>query len=298
MLEKPWLRYTVLSIGRVYPVLDIGQVFRKRQERTQMETFCWFVPRRNSATRPDLKPIVDLHRSDGNGVPQHAEATGWYWLAGALGGLGESYHGGNQDPQRTADECLESLANHLRITREDACALANSIKSLYERGDAWTLGQRITSLLSPKRAARAAFQDFIEAQKPRWEQEARSAVETCLRPKPNPAIPNGNPKQELLPKPDIKVKPSIKPSISYTLYFTSSVCYRVFPLLFSFGIDPAAIEKPSPSRPGIYTANLFIPENILKDLLALMPNDPSLPDEFTPQPDPPPPYPPDFHGGI
>jgi hypothetical protein len=41
------------------------------------------------AIRPDLKPLVELHECDGNGVPRFGEANGWFWLAGALGGLGE-----------------------------------------------------------------------------------------------------------------------------------------------------------------------------------------------------------------
>jgi hypothetical protein len=47
---------------------------------------------------PDLAPLVALHLSDVDGAPHSAEANGWYWLAGACGGLGEEVHGANGDP--------------------------------------------------------------------------------------------------------------------------------------------------------------------------------------------------------
>jgi hypothetical protein len=42
---------------------------------------------------PQLAPLVALRLSDLDGVPMHAEANGFYWLAGNLGGLGEQHHG-------------------------------------------------------------------------------------------------------------------------------------------------------------------------------------------------------------
>src|SRR5207344_782452 len=44
---------------------------------------------------PEVADFVALHLADENGEPLHAEANGYYWLAGALGGLGEQYHGAN-----------------------------------------------------------------------------------------------------------------------------------------------------------------------------------------------------------
>ena len=43
---------------------------------------------------PRFADLAALHLSDIDGVPTHAEANGWYWLAGALpGNAGQEYHG-------------------------------------------------------------------------------------------------------------------------------------------------------------------------------------------------------------
>ena len=56
------------------------------------------------AARPDLADIVALNLSDAQtGAPLHALGNGWYWLAGALGGLHQEFHGGQlADARRTA----------------------------------------------------------------------------------------------------------------------------------------------------------------------------------------------------
>jgi hypothetical protein len=190
------------------------------------------------------------------------------------------------------------LAKHLRISLEDARTLGNRIKCIIYKRPAWTLAYPIASLFSSMPSARCEFHSFVEAQKSRWRQEALSACKACLWSKPSRVVPTINPEPEPFVKPNTKPQPLPKPRISYTLYFTSSVWHGVVPLLAQYGISPLALDRPSPVRPDIYAAHLFIPENRLKDLLAIMPNDPTLPNAFKPQPDPPPPYPPDFHGGI
>lgn len=104
-------------------------------------------------TRPDLAPLVALHLSDDTGQPMHAEANGWYWLAGALGGMGERYHGGNAKIQHWKDsptdrefdgyrestpaECLGIFAKHCRISIEEAQGIADSVKGSDKPRETW-----------------------------------------------------------------------------------------------------------------------------------------------------------------
>lgn len=71
---------------------------------------------------PELYDLAALHLADIDGVPMHAEANGWYWLAGALGGAGERCHGGNSKGNHggeyrepTPTECLEVFRKLYRI---------------------------------------------------------------------------------------------------------------------------------------------------------------------------------------
>lgn len=90
---------------------------------------------------PKLRPIIAMHLSDDTGTPMHADANGWYLMAGALGGAMEQYHAGNSNRHMplmpheidqakpyitteycypTADECLRFWAEHVRVGYADA----------------------------------------------------------------------------------------------------------------------------------------------------------------------------------
>jgi hypothetical protein len=99
---------------------------------------------------PQLADLIALHLSDEDGVPMHATANGWYWLQGAVPDTTERYHGGNGNPKRTPEQCLAVLAQHLRISLDDAAAL--------------------TTL------TRAEFYTFTAVQQPRWKREAQAAI--------------------------------------------------------------------------------------------------------------------------
>lgn len=112
---------------------------------------------------PEIKPLIALHLSDAEtGEPMHAEANGWYWLAGALGGCGEQYHGGNRETYGEENDCLGIFADHCRITRQEAQAIADEIGHLklnIDRRNAWN---RICDEMRPKWAAEAkAGRDLI-----------------------------------------------------------------------------------------------------------------------------------------
>lgn len=106
---------------------------------------------------PEFADFVALHLADQNGEPMYAEANGYYWLAGALGGLGEKYHGSNGDPSKSLMECMTIFANYVRITVEQADALINTFKG----------GQA---------AIRGQYAAWVEQQRPRWKAEADAAI--------------------------------------------------------------------------------------------------------------------------
>jgi hypothetical protein len=104
---------------------------------------------------PQLADVVALHLSDVEGVPMHGVANAWYWAAGALGGMGERYHGGNQAYLR--ERPRDILAKHLRITEEQCNTLL--------------------FILIISRDPKATLEAVIGMMRPRWLVEAQLASE-------------------------------------------------------------------------------------------------------------------------
>ena len=129
----------------------------QRHPRTGRVEACGAMHDAILAKFPELADIVALHLADENGEPMYAELNGYYWLAGALGGLGEQYHGGNGTPAKSVEECLAIFANYVRITVEQADALIDSFKG----------GQQ---------AVRPQFVAWVATQRARWKMEADAAI--------------------------------------------------------------------------------------------------------------------------
>lgn len=129
-------------------------------------------------TWPELAPLVALHLSDIDGVPMHAVANGWYWLAGACGGLGEPHHGGNgwpytqALPECAAERCTQALAKHLRIKSEEASTLLRLTRANYDACLALGYPER-----KAREKVRAEFATFVDEQRPRWKREASDVIE-------------------------------------------------------------------------------------------------------------------------
>lgn len=115
---------------------------------------------------PELQDLADLHLSDIDGVPMHAEANGFYWLAGATGGLGETYHGGNAQPIKTEQECLAIFARYLRIDMNEAYAIRSAVRRAYVTADEG----------DENKQARAELAAIIEPMYPRWKAEAEACI--------------------------------------------------------------------------------------------------------------------------
>lgn len=96
---------------------------------------------------PKLRPLVDLHLSDLDGVPMHAESNGWYWLAKSIG-ISEKY-----EPDQSPKECERIFAKHIR----DAT---------------FPIMERVRDASDP----RAEWSTAMEEMKPRWKAEAEAGL--------------------------------------------------------------------------------------------------------------------------
>lgn len=125
---------------------------------------------------PELKPLVDLHLSDTQGAPMHAEGNAWFWFREFMDGqtwahtfAHRPWWAKNKQPDPKA---LEHFVSHCRITHEQVDALISQVKdalcnvSHYSRvyeGGAVPVAEKIVK-------------EFVSAQRPRWLAEAQAAI--------------------------------------------------------------------------------------------------------------------------
>lgn len=118
---------------------------------------------------PRFADLAALHLCDMDGAPMHAEANAWYWLAGALSGAGERYHGGNDSTGRSAAECLATFARHLRIDSAEAERIRERVKLANELCRAMQNPTKYPS-------GRTVLRDEIEHMRSRWKTEAAACI--------------------------------------------------------------------------------------------------------------------------
>ncbi len=146
---------------------------------------------------PEIAPIVALHLSNSDdGEPMHGEANGFYWLAGALGGLGERYHGGSSDVQirdkdgnylrygkPDADYCLGIFADHCRILVEEAQGIARAVRDAFnDAGASVATSEEVTERTEQEKqrvgnlAAKADWKVICDDMRQRWKTEAEAGL--------------------------------------------------------------------------------------------------------------------------
>jgi hypothetical protein len=98
---------------------------------------------------PRFADLAALHLCGPDGASNLSNA--WYWYAGALGGLGERYHGSN-DGSHSEEQSAAIFQNTVRV-------------------DAQTTAELISSHMS-----KSEFMAWCETQRERWQQEADACI--------------------------------------------------------------------------------------------------------------------------
>lgn len=137
---------------------------------------------------PELAPIVALHLSDSNGVPSHDGGNALYYLAGAIGGLGQRYHIGNSERQHwnpdgtfggyrlsTPEECLQSFADYVRVPMSEAWEIAETVSRAEQRRATITAREpgENGGVMPP--TASTVLASIVDGMRPRWRAEADAA---------------------------------------------------------------------------------------------------------------------------
>ncbi len=93
---------------------------------------------------------MDLHLSDLNGVPMHAEENGFYWLAKAAG-IPQKYA-----PDQSELDCFAFFMGHARLEGKAAHKILKQVKFANNPREKWN--------------------EICESMKPRWKAEAEAAI--------------------------------------------------------------------------------------------------------------------------
>jgi hypothetical protein len=130
------------------------------------------------AACPELKPLVNLHLSDLEGVPIHAVENGFYWLSKAAG-IKQRW-----EPEQDAETCFQYLCKHLRVELTEANQIIVNVVNAYIGGKAKiAVSEEVTEKCRQMQHeqgifdAKNLFKKIAEEMKPRWKQEAEKALD-------------------------------------------------------------------------------------------------------------------------
>jgi len=124
-------------------------------------------------SRPDLKFLINLHLSDLDGVPMHAEENGFYWLAKAAG-IEMLY-----EPEQSPEICLKQFCDHCRIDELVAKIIIDRVKEKFLYGKNLVATSELVSACTEQsrhksgvEVARKEWFKICKGMHPRWKSEA------------------------------------------------------------------------------------------------------------------------------
>ena len=143
---------------------------------------------------PRFSDLAKFHLRDIDGMPSYPIENGYYWLSGAVGGLGQEYHGASGKSGKSPEKCLEIFAEHLLVNIEDAAQIAQDVADTYnralnyfagefegalERGAEFHIDADTTKLFRQEatKYAQEKLSEIIKSHAARWAQEARAIIE-------------------------------------------------------------------------------------------------------------------------
>jgi len=126
---------------------------------------------------PELKPLVDLHLSDLEGVPMHAFENGFYWLTKIIG-LPVPHL-----PDQDEKTCLKIFMEHMRIDEGEAHQIIGKVTNAYIDGRAKiATSPEVTENCRQNQDkqgifdARVCFKKIVDESKSRWKEQAERAL--------------------------------------------------------------------------------------------------------------------------
>jgi hypothetical protein len=109
--------------------------------------------------RPDLKPLVDLHLSDLDGVPIHAVENGFYWVCKVLD-IPQEY-----GPDQSVEVCKQYFQVICMVDDDHLSVILDRLDMVKEFNKE-----------NPYKEVKAKWKEIVDELRPMWKRKAEAAL--------------------------------------------------------------------------------------------------------------------------